>query len=187
MSTLACSYDGRYAFSAGGQDCTVFSWELSLSKWRNIFTTVSYRIRTLTPWKPGLRIPLADVPFLMRALGFYPTEQELEDIENEMKFSCMLKPEIVTDIDLEGLINLYVNHRTASSISRQELSNAFQVLGKPDKGGRYTIGRDELLELPHARESLLESALPPEIGLETLARYLSAATLELPQEHGHGL
>ncbi|XP_016333156.1 WD repeat-containing protein 66-like [Sinocyclocheilus anshuiensis] len=163
-------------------------------------------------------IPLADVPFLMRALGFYPTEQELEDMQNEVKFSRYAETRnYVTDIDLEEFIKLYVNHRPASGIARQELCNAFQVLGKPDERGRYTIDRDELLELLQARgehmtdddlaecfttlvgisgegasctESLFESVLPPEISMETFATDIlgfSAATQELPQEHGHDL
>uniref|UniRef100_A0A8C1JTH2 Uncharacterized protein n=1 Tax=Cyprinus carpio TaxID=7962 RepID=A0A8C1JTH2_CYPCA len=98
------------------------------------------------------RIPLADVPFLMRVLGFYPTEQELEDMQNEVKFSSYAETSnYVTDIDLEEFIKLYVNHRPASGISIQELCNAFQLLGKPDEGSRYSVDRDELLELLQAR------------------------------------
>uniref|UniRef100_A0A672REM5 WD repeat domain 66 n=1 Tax=Sinocyclocheilus grahami TaxID=75366 RepID=A0A672REM5_SINGR len=201
LSTLACSYDGRYAFTAGGQDCTVFSWELSLS---------------------SLEASAALEGKDMLALGFYPTEQEHEDMQNEVKFSPYAETRnYVMDIDLEEFIKLYVNHRPASGISRQELCNAFQVLGKPDEGGRYTIDRDELLELLQARgkyifmsfistlhvltsyqcfnlshvclshtESLLERALPKESSMETFATDfvgVSAATQELPQEHGHDL
>lgn len=144
------------------------------------------------------RVPLSDIPFLMRVLSFYPTEQELEDMQNEVKFSRYAETRnYVTDIDLEDFIKLYVNHRPASGISRQELCNAFQVLGRPDEGGRYTIARDELLELLQARgehmtedelaecftsllgfssegctdasESLLENVLPSEINMETFA------------------
>uniref|UniRef100_A0A673KS64 Cilia- and flagella-associated protein 251 n=1 Tax=Sinocyclocheilus rhinocerous TaxID=307959 RepID=A0A673KS64_9TELE len=184
VSTLACSYDGRYAFTAGGQDCTVFSWELNLSleasaalggkdmlpfynlleggrdgqlfrEMEEYFYYCQLQNQDLDTMDTRLvstRIPLADVPFLMRALGFYPTEQELEDMQNEVKFSRYAETRnYVTDIDLEEFIKLYVNHRPASGIARQELCNAFQVLGKPDERGRYTIDRDELLELLQAR------------------------------------
>lgn len=30
VSTLTCSYDRRFVFTAGSSDCTVLSWELNL-------------------------------------------------------------------------------------------------------------------------------------------------------------
>lgn len=81
---------------------------------------------------------------------------KLEDMQNEVKFSRYAETRnYVTEIDLEEFIKLYVNHRPASGISRQELYNAFQVLGKPDGTGRYTIARDELLEFLQARGKYL--------------------------------
>lgn len=77
---------------------------------------------------------------------------KLEDMQNEVKFSSYAETSnYVTDIDLEEFIKLYVNHRPASGISIQELCNAFQLLGKPDEGSRYSVDRDELLELLQAR------------------------------------
>ncbi|XP_056602040.1 cilia- and flagella-associated protein 251 isoform X2 [Triplophysa dalaica] len=246
VSALACSYDGRYAFTAGGPDCTVFSWELSLSSLEalaalggkdimpfyslleggregQLFKEMeeyfyycqlqNQDINTMETRLVSTRIPLSDIPFLMRTLNFYPTEQELEDMQNEVKFSRYAETgNYVTDIDLEDFIKLYVNHRPASGIFRQELHNAFQMLGRPDGRDRYTIPRDELLELLQTRgehmtedelaecfttilgitsgsctdsESQLDSVLPSEISMEAFAKDImgfSTGTLELHQE-----
>lgn len=76
----------------------------------------------------------------------------MEDIQNEVKFSRYAETgKYVSDIDLEEFIKLYVNHRPAFGISKQDLFKAFQVLGMPDENGKPVITREELLELLQAR------------------------------------
>ncbi|KAM3867488.1 cilia- and flagella-associated protein 251 [Diretmus argenteus] len=98
------------------------------------------------------RIPLAEVPFVMRALGFFPSEQELEDMQNEVKFSKYADTgKYETDIDMEEFIKLYINHRPAYGISNDDLIRAFHVLGDCNETREPVLQRHELLELLQAR------------------------------------
>ncbi|XP_061458549.1 cilia- and flagella-associated protein 251 [Rhineura floridana] len=118
-------------------------------------------IDTMEPRKVSTHIPLEQVPFVMRAMGFYPSEEQIEDMLNELKFSEYLETgKQVTHINLGDFIKLYVNHRPAFGLLVKEIQNAFQVLGYEDENHEMTINRgDLLLLLQHRGEHLTEEEL----------------------------
>nr|XP_025040576.1 cilia- and flagella-associated protein 251 isoform X1 [Pelodiscus sinensis] len=106
-------------------------------------------------------IPLEEVPFVMRAMGFYPSEEKIEDMINEVKFSEYVDTgKQVTNINLGDFIKLYINHRPAFGLSMKEIQNAFQVLGYSSKNGEIVINRGDLLEQLQCRgEHMTEEEL----------------------------
>ncbi|UJR34201.1 hypothetical protein I4U23_021607 [Adineta vaga] len=94
------------------------------------------------------RIPLSEIPFVMRALGYYPTEQEVEEMINEVKFSTYIDTKTyVEDIDLNDFIKLYINHRPAFGLNPADLTHAFNVLSDQinSDNGQPEINRENLL------------------------------------------
>ncbi|XP_028851731.1 cilia- and flagella-associated protein 251 [Denticeps clupeoides] len=181
VAGLACSHDGRLAFTAGGPDSTVFCWEMSATaleaaaalggkdltpfyslleggrygaQYREVedfFYYCQLRSQGLDvtePTRVSTHISLSEVPFILRAMGVYPTQQEMEDILNELKFGHHAETgRCATELDLPELIRLLVNRRSMQGLQHQDLLQVFKVLGKPDASGRVVICRDELLEL----------------------------------------
>ncbi|CAF1135984.1 unnamed protein product, partial [Brachionus calyciflorus] len=53
-----------------------------------------------------LTIPLGEIPFVMRGLGFYPTEQEVEHMINEFKYSEYFNKDKFFETNLNDFIRM---------------------------------------------------------------------------------
>uniref|UniRef100_A0A8C5LN81 Cilia- and flagella-associated protein 251 n=1 Tax=Leptobrachium leishanense TaxID=445787 RepID=A0A8C5LN81_9ANUR len=212
VSNLACSHDGCYIFTAGGDDCTVMMWKTNVQsleaiaslggsdlipfygmleggrdgelfkELENYFYYAQLRnqgINTMETRQVSTHIPLKEVPFIMRALGFYPSEQEVENMLNEIKFNEYVDSgKQVTHINLGDFLKLYINHRPAFGLCMGEIHHAFQVLGFACGKGEQSINRGELLELLQTKgiSQLLEDLIPEDI----TADVFSGELLSLP-------
>ncbi|XP_063081650.1 cilia- and flagella-associated protein 251 isoform X2 [Cavia porcellus] len=181
VAGLALSYDGRFAFTAGGHDHSVVQWTIKLSA---LEAAVSLGGEDLTPFYglvPGGRegkfyreledyffysqirsqgidtmetrkvsdhICLAEVPFVMRAIGFYPSEEKIEDMFNEIRFSEYADTgKLIDKINLPDFLKVYVNHRPPFGNTLQGIRQSLAVLGAPNAQGESALGREEFLEL----------------------------------------
>lgn len=191
---LACSFNGKYIFSAGGPDCTVFMWEVNtvalnaiaclggeglvpfyglMDGGRNgeLFAELedyfyyaqmrSQGVDSTEEREISTTIPISEIPFIMRALGYYPTEQEIDDMLNEVKFSKYVETgAYASDIGLGDFIKLYVNHRPVFGLSPESLSDAFRMLGEKNNKEEHTVDRGHLLYLLQNKgEHLTEAEL----------------------------
>ncbi|CAN8192690.1 unnamed protein product [Coccothraustes coccothraustes] len=121
----------------------------------------SQGIKTLETRQVSTHIPLEEIPSVMRAIGFYPSEEEIEEMINEVKFSKYADTgEEVTKINLEDFIKLYINHRPALGLSMKTIQGAFQILGYDNKKGDKVIDRGDFLSLLQCRgEQMTEDEL----------------------------
>ncbi|NWZ64354.1 CF251 protein, partial [Acrocephalus arundinaceus] len=109
-------------------------------------------IDTLEERQVSTHIPLEEIPSVMRAIGFYPSEEEIEEMINEVKFSKYADTgEVVTKINLGDFIKLYINHRPALGLSMKTIQQAFEVLGYENKKGEKVIDRGDFLSLLQCR------------------------------------
>ncbi|XP_066418202.1 cilia- and flagella-associated protein 251 isoform X1 [Molothrus aeneus] len=120
----------------------------------------SQGIKTLETRQVSTHIPLEEIPSVMRAIGFYPSEEEIEEMINEVKFSKYADTGEVTKINLDDFIKLYINHRPALGLSMKTIQRAFQVLGYDNKKGDKVIDRGDFLSLLQCRgEQMTEDEL----------------------------
>jgi WD40 repeat protein len=74
-------------------------------------------------------IHVDEISALSRAIGFYPTEEEIENMCNEIRYkNFMITGEAQDELSIEEFIKLYVNHRPVNPLNSNEIDNAFEVI-----------------------------------------------------------
>jgi Ca2+-binding EF-hand superfamily protein len=74
-------------------------------------------------------VPLDELPNLMRAMGYYPTQQEVQNMKDEVKFSVYSEfGDPTTSVDMDTFIKLFVNHRPVYGIGKNNIEDAFKAL-----------------------------------------------------------
>ncbi|XP_058512985.1 cilia- and flagella-associated protein 251 [Ochotona princeps] len=181
VAGMALSYDGSYAFTAGGHDRSVVQWKINLS---TLEAAVSLGGDDLTPFYdlvPGGRegrfyteledyfyysqlrsqgidtmedrqvsdhISLSELPYVMRAIGFYPSEEKIANMFNEIKFSEYVNTgKIIDKINLPDFLKVYLNHRPPFGNTMSGIRQTFEVLGFTNSKGQKAIRREDFLKL----------------------------------------
>ncbi|KAI4568781.1 hypothetical protein MJG53_014399 [Ovis ammon polii x Ovis aries] len=181
VASMALSYDGCYAFTAGGQDRSVVQWEINLSA---LEAAVSLGGEDLTPFyglvsggregkfyreledyfyysqlrsqgidtmetrKVSEHICLSELPFVMRAIGFYPSEGKIEDMFNEIRFSEYVDTgKLIDKINLPDFFKVYLNHRPPFGNTMSGIQQSFDILGFTNSKGEKAIRREDFLNL----------------------------------------
>jgi len=90
-------------------------------------------------------IPVEEIPHLMCALGYFPTQLEIKNMTNEVRYSKFSETgEYVDRIAFEALVKLYVNHRPVFPVGPDQIRQAFEALKRHEPG---PVPREQLLQL----------------------------------------
>ena len=92
------------------------------------------------------QVPIDQLPNLMRAMGYYPTEQEVKNMIDEVKNSVLAETGVpTTHVSLDKFITLFVNHRPVYGIGKNNIQEAFNALIEAARSTTGSITREELL------------------------------------------
>ncbi|XP_012586300.1 PREDICTED: WD repeat-containing protein 66 [Condylura cristata] len=169
------------AVSLGGQDLTPFyglvpggregKFYRELEDYFYYSQLRSQGIDTMEARRVSARICLAELPFVMRAVGFYPSEEKIEDMFNEVRFGAYVDTgRTVDSIDLPDFLKVYVNHRPPFGSTMGGIRDSFRVLGSADARGQPVLRREDFLRLlltkgEHMTEAELADCLATLCGL----------------------
>ncbi|KAF4653556.1 hypothetical protein FOL47_010443, partial [Perkinsus chesapeaki] len=93
-------------------------------------------------------IPVTEVPNMMCALGFYPSQLDIQNMIAEIRYSRFFETgRYVEKVTFEEFVKLYINHRPAFGMSGQDVANALIAL----------MGKDNTGQVP--KELLLQQVL----------------------------
>lgn len=83
-------------------------------------------------------------------MGFYPTDQEVKNIKDEVKYSEYTESALpTTHVTLDRFITLFVNHRPVYGIGKNNIEEAFRDLceGSHDANGNLSINRNDFTSM----------------------------------------
>jgi cilia- and flagella-associated protein 251 len=97
-------------------------------------------------------VPLEKVPSIMQAMGYYPSNQEIDDLINEVKYSRFAQGqgEEVTSITFHELIKLYINHRSYGDLNMEDIEVALSHAKRLEAGQSIPTGPVKKMSSSHA-------------------------------------
>ncbi len=89
------------------------------------------------------KVPYTSISEMMRALGYYPTEKEVQNMQNEVKYSKMAETGAETQyLGIEEFLKLFVNHRPVYGITRNMIEESVRSI----TGGKKSIKRQDFID-----------------------------------------
>ncbi|CAE7641666.1 CFAP251 [Symbiodinium microadriaticum] len=74
-------------------------------------------------------IPIEEIAALVRAVGYYPTEEEIENFCNEIRYQNFMITGVARDtVSLNEVIKLYINHRPVNALNSSDIDAAFDII-----------------------------------------------------------
>ncbi|XP_006149349.1 cilia- and flagella-associated protein 251 [Tupaia chinensis] len=146
------------AVSLGGEDLTPFYGLVSGGREGKFYRELedyfyysqlrSQGLSTMEARRVSEHICLSELPFVMRAIGFYPSEEKIDDMFNEIKFSEYVDTgNLIDKINLADFLKVYVNHRPPFGNTMKGIYRSFDVLGFTNSKGEKAIRREDFLRL----------------------------------------
>lgn len=86
------------------------------------------------------RVPLNQIPDVVRALGFYASHYEIQNLLTEMKLALGYDPNLTTElkditVDFDTFVKLFVNHRPVMGTTVRDIKDAFVAIGAEPMSG----------------------------------------------------
>merc|ERR1740130_863400 len=139
VSAMAVSWDGAHLLTAGGGDLAP---HLSLldggaggthhQEMRDYFYYAQLRAQgedTTEPRRITGRVPISELGNLMRALGYYPSEREIDELQHEARVAQQAAGgEHPDSVDFDSFVKLYVNHRPVFGVGKDAIATVFGEL-----------------------------------------------------------
>ncbi|XP_045700250.1 cilia- and flagella-associated protein 251 [Phyllostomus hastatus] len=170
------------AVSLGGEDLTPFYSLVAGGREGKFYRDLedyfyysqlrSQSIDTMETREVSEHIRLSEVPFVMRAVGFYPSEEKIEDIFNEIRFSEYVDSgRMIDKINLPNFLKIYLNHRPPFGNTMDAVRRSFDILGHTNSEGQKVIRREDFLRLlltkgEHMTEQEMSDCFAALLGLQ---------------------
>ena len=99
---------------------------------------------TIMPRKITGKIPITELAALLRALGHYPSEDDIQVILEDIKEQAALEGlQVPEEIPLPQFLALFTNYRPVMGVNQDQIEQAFDDLGAGPDG---LLHRDDLVE-----------------------------------------
>ncbi|XP_060813942.1 cilia- and flagella-associated protein 251-like [Bombus pascuorum] len=80
------------------------------------------------------KVNTKEVPNLMRGVGYYPSNEEIEILMGEISYRDYAETgHLIEEIKFEDFVKFYINHRPAFGISLHQIQEAFRVFANSDQ------------------------------------------------------